>query len=431
MMFRAEAWLAAIAVVFLGSSGSVACGPPAVTEHAPAPVRYTATGAIDPGVVPDTTIKAVVERQFKRDPVVAPEHIGVDAEAGIVTLQATVATQLAKERAVAVAQVVRGVRAIIDRIDLAEHPHEDHQLDVVVAGILSADPVTNDQRIAARAHDGVVALSGEVDSYATRQIAEDDVLGIPGVLRITDDLAVFPRKTNDARMTETVKRVLGDDPWLNDAHVNVSTLNDRVALGGFVESEEEKVRAENDAHMACPRGLDTTGLRVDTWTGDGTLRAKPPVTRGDRDIGQALLDAFVDDPRVHPFAPVIDVREHVVILMGTAPNSEAKRAAVEDASNTAGVVDVRDDMKLMPDSAHRSDADIRGEVVEAMTRDGRLRRLHLAVDVVDGRVYLRGTVHSEADRLHAIALATSAPGARNVEDGLVLEPKLGTANMQP
>jgi osmotically-inducible protein OsmY len=427
MKFRAKAWRTALALV---GSGGVACGPPAVTEHAPAPVRYTATGAIDPGVVPDTTIKAVLERQLKGDGVVSAEHIGVDVEDGIVTLEATVATQIAKERAVAITQIVRGVRATIDRIDVAEHPHEDHQLDVVVAGILSADPVTSGQRIAARAHDGVVSLSGEVDSYATRQITEDDVLGIPGVLRVTDDMAVFPRKTSDARMTETVKRFLGDDPWLDDAHVNVSTSNDHVTLGGFVDSDEEKVRAENDAHMACPRGLDASGLRVDPWTGDGTLRAKPPLMRGDRDIGQAILDAYVDDPRVHPFAPAIDVRDRVVILTGIAPNAEAKQAALEDASNTAGVADVRDDMKLMPALAHRSDPEIRTEVVDSMMRDARLRRLHLAVDVVDGRVYLRGTVHSEADRLHAIALATSAPGARNIEDGLVLEPKLGAASMQ-
>ncbi len=54
-----------------------------------------------------------------------------------------------------------------------------------------------------------------------------------------------------------------------------------------------------------------------------------------------------------------------------------------------------------------------------------MRRLHLSVNVQNGQVFLRGTVHSEADRLHAIALATSAPGARNVEDSIVLVPQLG------
>jgi osmotically-inducible protein OsmY len=204
-----------------------------------------------------------------------------------------------------------------------------------------------------------------------------------------------------------------------------------VILTGFVGSDTEKLRAEHDAQMASPTGVDEAQLRVDPWTDDGTLRAKPPPTRGDRDIGQSVLDAYVSDPRVHPFVPTVDVRDKVVVLTGVAPNAEARDAAVQDAGNTSGVVDVRDNMKLMDAVAHRSDDEIRQEVVDAIVRDGRMRRLHLSVDVQDGRVYLRGTVHTEADRLHAIALATSARGARNVEDSIVLVPKLGVTNPQP
>jgi osmotically-inducible protein OsmY len=49
---------------------------------------------------------------------------------------------------------------------------------------------------------------------------------------------------------------------------------------------------------------------------------------------------------------------------------------------------------------------------------------------LDGRVYLKGNIHSQADRLHAIALATSARGTRSVEDNLVLIPALGVTSPQ-
>jgi osmotically-inducible protein OsmY len=373
---------------------------------------------------------AVVDRELEADRVVSAEHIGVDSKDGIVTLQATVATRLAKERAAAIPHVVRGVRAVVDRIDVAERPREDHQLDVVVAAILSADPATRQQRIAARSDGGVVQLTGEVDSYAAREIAVSDVLGIPGVVRVIDDLAQHPRKGSDDQLTETVKRYIGDDPWVNDAQVRVSTDHGKVTLAGFVGSDVEKARAEEDARMATPHELDATGLRVDRWTDDGTLRARPPRAVSDREIGQTVLDAYVADPRLHPFVPTIDVREHVVILTGAAPNAEAKAAAREDAQNTSGVIDVRDDMKLMSGVARRTDAQIRTEVIDALVRDGLLRRLHLAVEVVDGCVYLRGQVPSESDRLHAIALATSARGARRVDDSLELVPRTGAALMQ-
>jgi osmotically-inducible protein OsmY len=193
----------------------------------------------------------------------------------------------------------------------------------------------------------------------------------------------------------------------------------------------EKARVEDDARMATPNELDATGLRVDRWTDDGTLRARPPLSRSDREIGQTVFDAYVADPRVHPFVPTIDVRDHVVILTGVAPNAETKAAARQDAENTTGVLDVRDDTKLMTGVVHRTDAEIRAEVLDALARDGLLRRLRLSVEVVDGCVYLRGKVHSETDRLHAIALSTSARGTRRVDDGLELVPQLGAASMQP
>jgi osmotically-inducible protein OsmY len=411
--------------------GAIACGPPAVTEHAPAPARYTATGTIDPGAVPDDTIKTVLERELGNDRRLSTEHVGVTVDNGIVTLQGTLESRLTKERAVAMAHVVRGVRAVVDRIDVADHPREDHELEVVVARVLSSDPVTRGQRITPRAHNGTVALSGEVDSFATRQVARDDVLGIPGVVNVDDNLAIFPRRRSDTYLADIVTRFLDDDPWLDDDRVSASADKERVALTGFVGSEEELVRAEHDAQMAGPRGgVDLTRLRIDHWTDDGTLRARPPVALGDRQIGQALLDAYVIDARVHPFAPSIDVHAHVVILTGVSPNPEAKAAAVEDAANTSGVVDVRDDMKLLPNVVHRTDPQIRADVVTAILDDARLRRLHFAVDVVDGTVYLRGAVPTEADRLHAIVLATSAPGARQVEDSLQLLPE-GVANIQP
>jgi hyperosmotically inducible protein len=406
-------------------------GPPAVTPNAPAPARYTATNTIDPGTVPDAWIVAVIDRELHADPMVSAEHIGVDSKDGIVTLQAAVTTQLAKQRAAAIPHVVRGVRAVVDRIDVVQRPRENYQLDVVVAAVLAADPATREQRIAARSQDGVVQLTGVVDSYAAGAIAISDVLGIPGVVRVTDYLAQLPRKQSNAQLAETVKRSIGDDPWVEDAHVRVAADHGKVTLDGFVGSDAEKARAEQDARLASPRELDASGLRVDQWTNDGTLRARPQRTRSDREIGQAILDAYVADPRLHPFVPAIDVREKVVILTGAAPNAEAKAAAREDAENTTGVVDVRDDMKLMSAVAQRTDEQIRTEVVDALVRDGLLRPLHLAVEVVDGTVYLRGKVPTETDRLHAIALATSARGARKVDDSLELVPRLGAASMQP
>jgi osmotically-inducible protein OsmY len=200
-----------------------------VTEHAPAPARYTATGTIDPGAVPDETIKAVLARELVNDRLLSSEHVGVTVDNGIVTLQGTLETRLAKERAIAISHVVRGVRAVVDRIDVADHPRQDHELEVVVARVLSSDPVTRGQRIVARARQGRVSLIGEVESFAARQIARDDVLGIPGVMKVDENLAIFPRQRSDAQLSDLVTRFLDDDPWLDDDRVSASGDKERVA----------------------------------------------------------------------------------------------------------------------------------------------------------------------------------------------------------
>jgi osmotically-inducible protein OsmY len=170
---------------------------------------------------------------------------------------------------------------------------------------------------------------------------------------------------------------------------------------------------------------------VERFIDDGTLRDRPPAPRADGDIGQSLLDAYVRDPRVAPFVPSVDVRDGVVVLTGVAPNPDAARAAGEDARHVPGVVEVRDDIKSAPTVLAESDARVREEVAAAIARDEHLASLGLQVEVLRGRVFLRGAVPSETDRLHAIALASSAAGARDVDDGLVLVPRPGVTNPQP
>jgi osmotically-inducible protein OsmY len=173
-------------------------------------------------------------------------------------------------------------------------------------------------------------------------------------------------------------------------------------------------------------------LRIDASADDGTLRAMPGFAPDDRDIAQAVLDAYAVDPRVRPFAPTINVRNGVVVLTGIAPDARALRAAEEDARNVPGVAQVRDVMRERSAVSAESDERVLSDVRVAMTLDPRLGSLHIAVGVRRGRVYLRGAVPTTADRMQAIALASSVPGAIDVDDDLAVVPVgIGVANAQP
>jgi osmotically-inducible protein OsmY len=299
-----------------------------------------ATASADAGV-PDAWIVSVLHREISADAALAGQVVGVDAILGVVELEGRVDARLAKERAVEIARVVNGVRAIIDRIEVTPAPRPDYAIDFAVAGALGRDPVLAGQRIGARAHEGVVTLSGEVGSEAERRITEADVLAVPGVRDAVDDLTIRPGR-DDARSAAAAARVLRDDPWVDDARVQVEARRGTLRLSGAVGSAQEWARAEHDAVQASPAGaVDASALRIVGWIDDGTLRGRPMVTRSDGDLMQAMIDALVRDPRVHPFLPKVDVHDGLVVLSGVAPSAEVARAAIDDARNLPGATAVR------------------------------------------------------------------------------------------
>ncbi len=359
-------------------------------------------------------------RELHRDAAVNRERIDVDCADGVLTMHGDVSARLAKERAIAIAQVVRGVRAVVDRISVTPKPRPDYELDFVAAGALAADPVTAGETISAHARGGVVHLVGNADSNATRRIAESDMLALPGVLDVVDDLAVTPGERTDARLRSEVERTMRDDAWLDEGLVQVATQGGVVHVAGSVNSAAERARAEFDARATSPRGVDVVALRI-VATADGTWRETPGAPRTDSDLADAFLDAMARDPRVQPFRPSVQVRDRVLVVTGEVPTVDAAQAIAEDARNLPGVADTHVDVGIPP-SAGENDRAVLFEARGAVEHDPRLSTRHLVVEVFHGRVSLRGSVASEADRRRAIAAVASVPGARGVDDELVVDP---------
>ncbi len=65
-----------------------------------------------------------------------------------------------------------------------------------------------------------------------------------------------------------------------------------------------------------------------------------PAERSDLDIKQEVLDRVRSSAYENQLDIDVDVEKHVVILTGTAKSTIAKRVAGDDAWDTAGVVDV-------------------------------------------------------------------------------------------
>lgn len=308
--------------------------------------------------IPDSRIVTVLLHELGDDAALSHESMGVSSVGGVVTLTGTVSSRLAHDRAVERTRLVRGVRAIVDRLDVAPVPRPDYELEFAVASALGRDPVTVGQRIATQARAAVVRLWGEVDSNAARRAAQADALAIPGVLDVLDDLAVVPVHRSDARIADEEARVIADDPLLDASGLRLQVQDGVVRLTGHVRSGAERARAEGDAHAVSPEGVDVQGIVITGGYDDGTLRGGDVPAYSDADIALALLETFARDPRVHSFVPSIDVRDGAVALAGHAPTKDAARAASEDARNVLGVTRVRDALEAGPETAARPDVGV-------------------------------------------------------------------------
>lgn len=123
---------------------------------------------------------------------------------------------------------------------------------------LATDDAVKSQQIEVQTQNGVVTLTGNVDSQEAKDRALELAKFTNGVAHVTDMVAVRtasgtgdapePNRTigeriDDAGITMNVKTRLLDDPVVKGLAIDVDTRNGVVFLTGSVRSEAEKDKA--------------------------------------------------------------------------------------------------------------------------------------------------------------------------------------------
>jgi len=359
------------------------------------------------------------------DEAVASHLIDVRTVKGVITLTGSVDNLLAKERAAELAERIKGVRSVVNRITVMPPPVTDQEISSNIQRALLTDPATEDYEVEVTVNNGEVTLHGTVDSWAEEQLCEEIAKSIRGVRAINNEIEVeLKAKRPDSEIAAEIERRLDWDVWVEDAYIEVEVKDGEVTLTGRVGSAGEKTRAYGDALVAGVVSVDNSGLKVD-WALHDTMRKSGEYTyKKDIEIQKAVHDAFMYDPRVSSFHPVVEVKEGVVTLSGTVDNLKAKKAAEEDAKNTTGVWRVKNYLRVRPVSGP-SDAEIAMNVENALLADPYVDRYEIGVSVDNGKVYLTGTVDSPFDRLRAEEVASGLEGVVEVANNMRLEAAWG------
>jgi osmotically-inducible protein OsmY len=376
--------------------------------------------------IKDIDITLALDRQLQIDEGVPAHLIDVRTKDGIVTLSGPVENLLARERAAEIAATVKGVRAVINLIDVLAVIRTDAQVRMDVEHALLDDPATDLFDIDVNVLDGTVTLSGMVDSWQEEQLCVLVAKGVIGVKAVRSDIKVSQKsKRPDGEIKAEIEQRLAYDVWLDDSLIDVKVLRGHVILSGTVGSLAEKTRAFSNAWVAGVTSVEDKDLAVD-WSRSRkmsrTIEDYPMIS--DKDIKQAIKEAFIYDPRLSPFNLSVSVENGMVALNGQVHNLRAKQVAEQDAINTAGVWLVRNHIKVRPGMGpHTSpkpdvDVELAKKVRLALLRNPYTHQHEIGVTVNNRLVMLDGAVNSNLEKAKAEEVVSTVKGVAAVTNNL-------------
>ncbi len=371
--------------------------------------------------VDDAGITRAVEHELLLDHLTPAQAIVVTTTDGIVELTGTVDNLLAKRRATKIAEVVRGVRAVSNRMTIAAKDLPDAELVGNIHDALLYDPVTESYEIAVSAKHGAVTLTGTVGSWAEREIAEHVTESVAGVNAVTNDIAVrYESERPDLEISREIERRLATDVLVDHDQLEVSVVDGVVTLSGVVGSLAERTRAESLAWTAGVKSVSGEEIEVNYLEEDTNLRKQTFTLESESEIADALRGAMFYDPRVDSFDITPVVHGSTVTLVGTVDNLRAKQAAAQLAHNTVGVARVVNDIIVKP-GAQISDKDAATAILEQLQNNVYTNALDIQVDVADGVANLTGTVDNYFEKAAAGDIASRARGILEVNNLLQVE----------
>ena len=200
----------------------------------------------------------------------------------------------------------------------------DALLQQDVMNELKWEPTIHAAEIGVGVKDGVVTLSGNVDSYAQKGAAEHAVKRVAGVKAVAEEIRVKLAGTyqhSDEDIARAASNILQWSSWVPHDRIKVMVQDGRVTLSGEVDWYSEKQRAE-----------DAVRHLVGVWDLTNSITVKPPMPIVKAvEVKNNIDDAFKRHASLDAAKIQVDITGSTVTLRGSvgsaAEHDEVGRAA--------------------------------------------------------------------------------------------------------
>jgi len=218
-------------------------------------------------------------------------------------------------------------------------PRIDENIKRDVVDQLYWDSRVNAADIKVTVFDGVVTLSGFVNTSKARYSAASDTWMIEGVTDINNDLRViYGAETNlptDMQIKSQAENTLLWNEDIDSSKIEVSVSEGIVTLTGTVNSLWKKWEAEQTVY----RNFGVISV-------ENHLTIVPTTSIVDQDIAEDIENALDRNYYIDAEDISVKVDRGVVTLMGDVNSTFARTQAEEIALYTTGVMDVKNELRL-------------------------------------------------------------------------------------
>ena len=214
--------------------------------------------------------------------------------------------------------------------------------------------------------------------------------------------------TTDSDLQGRVLSELKWEPSIDSAEIGVTADDHVVTLRGNVATYTQKVAAARAARRVFGvQGVANEIMVAPTGTHGGS----------DSDIADAAVHALRWSAVVPNGAAKVTVSNGFVTLDGSVEWQFERRAAELAVRDIRGVVGVSNLIKLAPRASAK---DVKVKIDGAFQRNAVIDARRIVVEEAGGKIVLRGTVHSLAERAEAEHAAWAAPGVSHVDNRLAV-----------